>query len=248
MSGIERVVREYRFRLARTQEDRDRVFALRYEVFNRELEYRLSEDRVRQLEKDEHDEVADLCFIEHIRTRTMVGCVRLVVPDEEKGEGFEHLPIEHHCGNGLLDSLSSIGNLSRRYLCEVSRLAIHRRFRSRKVTGETTGEVPHDPDGEVGDRMIGVSLFLASTAMVGLTGRHHVLAFMEPKFPRLLARSGLIFRQASEMFDICGRRAAYYIDQRQAVENMSPALRGLYRHIHGELQAQYDEKASSAVR
>lgn len=252
MDWIKEFTQEYRFRLASTAEERERVFALRYEVFNQELNYQLSEDRVHHLEKDLHDEVAALCFVEHVRTHTMVGCVRLVVPDESRGVDFTHLPIEHHCGPSLVDSLSSQGTLSRRYLCEVSRLAIHGRFRnSRKIAreykdGQSSG--PCTGPGAVGDRMIGVSLFLASTAMVGLAGRHHVLAFMEPKFPRLLARSGLLFRQVSDMFDICGRRAAYYIDQRQAVRSMSPTLRELYHHINDELREQYLEITKTELR
>ncbi|OHV10518.1 hypothetical protein [Kushneria phosphatilytica] len=87
--------------------------------------------------------------------------------------------------------------------------------------------------------MVGESLFLAGLAMVGLAGRQHILAFMEPKFPRLLARSGLVFQRVSDMFEICGRRAAYYLDQHQGVRKMQPGLHTLYRQINHELHEQY---------
>ncbi|EWH03361.1 hypothetical protein [Halomonas sp. BC04] len=89
--------------------------------------------------------------------------------------------------------------------------------------------------------LLGLSLFLAATAIVGLSERRHVFAMMEPRFSRLLKMSGLAFHKAGRVIDYCGPRAAYYIDQHQAERDMHETLRPLYRHIMTELAPQLAE-------
>lgn len=235
----------FRFRLALSEEERTLAFKVRYDVFLRELNYRtFLREAQHQQERDDYDAQALLCLVEHRRTRTIAGCMRLVPSRTDAPHPLEQLPLEHHCGATLNHPHLHPDKLPREKVCEVSRLAVPSHFRRRLGKDDLTPSEASDiafSDEEVGTfPAIGVSLFLTATALVGIIDRPHVFAMMEPRFARLLGLSGLHFEQVGELMDYQGPRAAYYIDQRQAARDLAPNLRGLYQHIESELARQYD--------
>lgn len=74
--------------------------------------------------------------------------------------------------------------------------------------------------------------------MVGLSGRHHVFAMLEPRFSRLLKASGLHFQQVGGVINYCGSRAPYYIDQRVAEAHLPKRIVPLYHTIKTQLAVQ----------
>ncbi|EPC01576.1 hypothetical protein L861_17030 [Litchfieldella anticariensis FP35 = DSM 16096] len=234
----------FRFRIALSEKERSLAFKVRYDVFLRELHYTtLKEDPVTQQEKDVYDEKALLCLLEHRHSKTIAGCIRVVIPHEGAPPPLEQLPIEYYCGHSLNHHVLHPAKFPKQQICEVSRLAVPGRFRRRAGNGDTASEALDDiaftPEERRTFPLIGVSFFLAATALIGFMERPHVFAMMEPRFARLLTLSGLRFQQIGEMMNYHGPRAAYYIDQRQAVSDLSPHLRELYHHIESELVSQY---------
>ena len=240
---------QYRFIIARSREARYRAYALRHTVFREELQYRLGEDADIPFEKDAHDQNAILCLLHHTKTDRDAGCLRVVLPLDNAGQQ-QRLPLEESCAHGLTDPRLHPDRFDRNTLCEVSRLAVHPGFRRSRdsALGMEQQDLHSLADNQLPppSPLVGLSLFLAATAVVGLAGRQHVFAMMEPRFARLLKISGLTFRQVGDVIDYCGPRAAYYIDQHQAERDLQPALRPLYDQIKASLALQMAGTAQPA--
>ncbi|WP_445158456.1 PEP-CTERM/exosortase system-associated acyltransferase [Halomonas sp. E14] len=233
---ITEFIAQYRFTLALDHASRYRAYALRHQVFREEMHYRLGDAAEPTFERDAYDAEALLCLLTHRDSGLDVGCLRVVLGADSDGEP-RRLPLEESCAHGLSHPTLHPAAFARSEVCEVSRLAVHRHFR--RTPGS---EVPASPQGgealPVPSPLVSLSLFLAATALVGLAGRRHVFAMMEPRFARLLQLAGLRFQQAGEIIDYCGPRAAYYIDQQQAERDMKANLTPLYRHIQAVLVSQ----------
>ncbi|MBW6390136.1 PEP-CTERM/exosortase system-associated acyltransferase [Billgrantia antri] len=240
---VREFVEQYRFIIARCRESRYRAYALRHKVFREELEYALGDDVDTPFEKDAHDKHSILCLLHHVGSNRDAGCLRVVLPIDNDGQP-RTLPLEESCAHGLTDPQLHPDRFERNSLCEVSRLAVHPDFRRTRECALGLREQDLQPLEEnrlpPPSPLVTLSLFLAATAIVGLSGRRHVFSMMEPRFARLLKISGLQFRQVGNVIDYCGPRAAYYIDQHQAERDLQPSLQPLYQHIWTSLAPQVE--------
>ncbi|QEA37742.1 PEP-CTERM/exosortase system-associated acyltransferase [Pistricoccus aurantiacus] len=233
--------RNFKFKLAISQEDKNRVYGLRYKVFCQELKGDMPQDRIRGLEYDHYDLRSILCFIEHARTGIIAGCMRLIMPCIKDPCNLQRLSLED-----LVPAESYVSKLNpyiipRNELCEVSRLAISPLFRknSKKNLCNQTEVNELFTQKEIEDfSYLVVGLFLATYALVGLTNRRHVYAFMEERLPRLLSRSGFYFDGVSKTIEFHGKRKVFYIDHSQAEKEMHESLKPLYKRIWQELEPQ----------
>jgi len=238
-------IEEYRFVLAISPKVKRKALALRHEVFLQELHYKMREDQSHHLETDEYDETSIHCLIEHKRSGLPAGCMRLVIPSNDHKSPFYKLPVEIQGREKLNHSVLDPGKMLRHQLCEVSRLAISRKFRSRQA-GESHTSIIFDGQGFSSQEartfpLIAIGLFLCTYSLVGLTGRRHVFAMMESRLPRLLALSGFHFTKASDDIEYHGLRNAYYIDHSKAEKEIHDDLMPLYLHIRNELSFQLKE-------
>ncbi|QOR40058.1 PEP-CTERM/exosortase system-associated acyltransferase [Billgrantia diversa] len=238
---VREFVEQYRFIIAHSRENRYRAYALRHKVFREELQYTLGDDVDAPFEKDGHDKHSILCLLHHAGSERDAGCLRVVLPIDNDGQP-RSLPLEESCAHGLTDPQLHPDRFERRSLCEVSRLAVHPDFRRTRECAlglrEQDLQLLEENRLPPPSPLVTLSLFLAATAIVGLSGRRHVFSMMEPRFARLLKISGLKFRQVGDVIDYCGPRAAYYIDQHQAERDLQSSLQPLYRHIKSTLAPQ----------
>ncbi|MBB3191369.1 PEP-CTERM/exosortase system-associated acyltransferase [Halomonas cerina] len=241
---LKRFEQDYEFILATKDEDRKKVYALRHEVFLRELHYDMREDKSHHLEQDEYDNSSIHCLIKHRASGLSAGCMRLVIPTPDEDSPLKRLPVEIHGRKHFDHPDIHPRDLPSLQLCEVSRLAIARPFRA---THNKERPLPYDGDGyrfSLAEAktfpLISIGLFLCTYSLVGLTGRRHVFAMMEPRLPRLLALSGFHFTKVSQTIEYHGTRNAYYIDHRKAEQEMHQDLMPLYLHIQKALAPQLD--------
>lgn len=234
----------FRLVLATSESDRRRVFALRHRVFCEELGF-FSLNLADRVEQDAFDANSLHCLVEHRATGLAIGCLRVVIADEDE-LGLTTLPVEKHCRDlGVAIDLN-FDTVKRDQLCEISRVAIPRYFRTggRDESYATDLEKwvfsQHDRQAFL---MTGVALNLCATALSGITERFHVLAMIEPRFRRLLARVGLCFEQVSPTVELLGLRAAFYINQRRAEVELSDTVKPLYDALLQDLRRQYDHQA-----
>ncbi|WP_168012384.1 PEP-CTERM/exosortase system-associated acyltransferase [Halomonas salinarum] len=231
-------------RIAFTELEKRRAYALRHRVFREELKYELGIDKESYLEFDNHDSNSVLCIIIHNDTGITAGCLRLVKICENGDKKNQMLPIEKICADNLSIVSLHPKNHSRNSVCEISRLAVPKEFRKAKYIEESDSSYGkkalrvHQQHGHL-LQIIGISLFLSATAIVGISGRRHVYAMMERRFARLLGMSGISFQLAGTAVHYHGERSPFYIDQHEAERSMKPQLKRLYTSIKEDLANQY---------
>ncbi|WP_404298781.1 PEP-CTERM/exosortase system-associated acyltransferase [Halomonas sp.] len=239
---LARFMKEFRFSLALTPQEKQRIYRLRYDIYCVELEYEEPTDRQNHLEYDVYDEVAVHCLIEHRRTGLAAACTRLVMPQPEYSPPLDRLPLESYGGRSLTHPELNPQRFPPGSYYEISRLAVARAFRTRIKGNEVPGvsDNPHEftPEERETFSLLISGLFLAGYATGRMSGKQLGFAMMEPKLQRLLAMSGFHFTQIGEPIDLHGKRSAYCLNREQAEAGMDRTLMPLYQHIKEELKPQ----------
>lgn len=234
--------KHFSFKVARTKEEKERVFKLRHEVYCQEIGYEPIEGKSANIELDSHDSHSIHCLIEHKGSGLAAGCLRLVLPNPEATSEKKRLPLQEYGGTSLTHPTLNPAMLPESQVCEISRFAIARPFRHKAIKNETlTQEKISNMFSEEERKTfpaIIIALFLSTYALVGLSKKRHVFAMMEPRLPRLLSMSGFHFQGIGEPIEIHGRRSAFYIDHRKAEKEMHEHLAPLYLYIKKELGLQ----------
>ncbi|NEX22880.1 PEP-CTERM/exosortase system-associated acyltransferase [Thiorhodococcus mannitoliphagus] len=241
MSDIDLVTpyRDYfKIVMADTDELRDRVFALRFEVYCRELGWESPEAFADGHEKDEFDDDSVHCLLIHRQSGLDAGTVRLV---KARSDGrVPCLPFVGHYDPALFTSDQNPLMMPLGSTGEISRLALHEQFRRRP--GEQDS-----PDGHGAELFqwtqterrrfphIALGLYLAA-ATVGLSeGLTGVYAMMEPRLARHLHFGGIFFQQVGEAIEYRGARAPFYISRLMLFQHLNSPLRGLLDAIAEDL-------------
>ncbi len=238
-------LRYFEVGLALGEEDRRATWRVRYRVYCEEFGYEPAERFPNGEEKDLYDDFSTACLVRHRETGMPAGCVRLVpaLPDLP-------LPLERHCGEALDRPLLQELGLERTRLCEISRLAVDGAFRRRSGEAVTRfGEI-EALQCPLQERrtfpLIAVALFLAATAASAMIGRNQALAMMEPFLPRLVRRSGIVFRQVGKETEYHGVRAPFFGTLEAVEQGLRQDLQPLYRTIRRHLAAQQARHSNAA--
>ncbi|WP_304524999.1 PEP-CTERM/exosortase system-associated acyltransferase [Halomonas sp. I5-271120] len=226
----------FQVNIASTQKEEENLRRLRHEIFIEELEYKLNADKDKQFEYDRFDNSSIHCFITHKRTGMIAGCMRLVKPVKGDSDNLS-LPLEDVCTPLFNHPNSHPRNFPNNEVCEVSRFAIPKIFRKNKnqETESSKNFKFQDEESELFP-IIMISLFLATFALVGLTGRPHVFALMQPNLPRALSFSGFYFTRVTDIFEYFGTRGAFYINYESAKNEFKKELNPLYLHIRNQIK------------
>ncbi len=243
-STLERFMKEFRFSLALTPQEKQRIYRLRHDIYCVELEYEEPTDRQNRLEYDAYDEIAIHCLIEHRRTGLAAACARLVMPYPEYPPPLDRLPLESYGGRSLTHPELNPQRLPADSYYEISRLAVARAFRTRIKGNEVPGvsDNPHvfTPEERETFSLLISGLFLAGYALGRMSGKNLAFAMMEPRLPRLLSMAGFHFIKVGEPINLHGKRCAYCLNREQAEAGMHRKLMPLYQHIQEELRPQLD--------
>lgn len=228
--------RTFAMKLADDDATRERVYAVRHQVFCKELGYSMQNNGAQ--EADEYDNQSLHCLLRHKPTGMDVGCLRLVLPLADGGG----LPFESFGMRYVDRSALDWKTLDSKSCCEISRLAVVSQFRRR--AGEQ-----NNPEG-VGDEeevdafmrrrfpFLAVSLYHAVIALILKRGYQSIFMVIEPRLQRHLQRYGVTVRQISPTFEYYGQRAVYITTGeqfRQEVLSWNSELRGLFDEVHRQL-------------
>lgn len=226
----------FKLSVAATDEQRDEVFSLRYQVYCEELGWEQPNDT--QRESDPFDQDSVHCLLYHHQSKRNVGTVRLVETRTDSPEPC--LPLLSHYDPALFNSELSPLKMTKGRFGEISRLAVHEQFRRRPGEQDTPdGHGPNLFQWTQDDRRrfphIALGLYLAA-ATIGLSeGMDGVYAMMEPRLARHLHYGGIFFEQVGEAVEFRGKRAPFYISRAMLFEHLSPPLRGLLDAIAEDL-------------
>ncbi|MEW8505876.1 MAG: PEP-CTERM/exosortase system-associated acyltransferase [Candidatus Thiodiazotropha sp.] len=232
---------------AASRHQRRYSYTIRYQVYAEELGWEpLNESH---LERDECDDYAHHCLLQHKRTGDIAGCVRLVIPPP--GDPEAQLPFQHH----NIDAISSdmLKRISTGRVGEISRLAVPSCFRRRaNEAGKPFILDNHNPSLFTEEERrnfpnISIGLYLSAIALVELCNLDYVLVVMEPRLQRHLKRYGLLFRQISPSFELRGERALFSLPRAELTCHMNAQIRALYDFIREELKIQPWHRPRQAV-
>jgi N-acyl amino acid synthase of PEP-CTERM/exosortase system len=212
---------QFQILVADTNELKEEVFKIRYEVYCQELHYESTEKFPSSLEIDPYDEHSIHCLLKHRQSDSYIGCIRLVFPNLKN---LEHcIPLTKVCKLDL-----DLKQLPANTFGEVSRLAVRGQFRRRTGEAQTPGGLlifPHQTDDTKEKRgfpIIALSLYLAATCLGVETGMEKVFVLMEPRLARHLRYFGFYFTQIGDFIEFRGKRGPYEI-LTEAVLNELPA-------------------------
>jgi N-acyl amino acid synthase of PEP-CTERM/exosortase system len=237
----EKFLQYFDISFAVSAEQKSEIYGIRYSVYCDEFAYEPAGLFPDHQEKDSFDANSLHVLVTHKSSGIPAGCVRLVSPTGPQSGDL--LPFEKNCKDSLDREFIQNLDLDRNTICEISRLAVDGAFRRRAGERVTRfGEVDALDCTQQERRtfsIIAVACFLAATVLTDLTGRTCVFAMMEPFLPRLLKRSGIVFKSAGQDMDYHGTRAPYFITTQSAVDNMRPDLRELYTEIYQSILRDY---------
>lgn len=211
--------------LAQNKHELESAFRIRHEVFCEEI--KIFEGNETGLERDDYDDFAEQCLIQHKRSSDYSGCVRLIMPEKDG----QTLPIEKQ-GVQHIDRHDLLpGHFKRSEIAEVSRILIPKVFRRRKIDkgacAANTG-INIDLYNENDIRcfpFIAVGLYMACTAMFLNRGKKHVYFMADPRLGKSMQVVGLTMTQIGPEFEYVGRRVPYYISGDDFMQNLKPSFK-----------------------
>ncbi|MCW8091303.1 PEP-CTERM/exosortase system-associated acyltransferase [Alteromonas sp. ASW11-130] len=213
-------------------------YRIRHNVYCDELNF--EEARESGMETDEFDDYSLHCLIKHTTTDEYAGTVRLVRPTQEGQE----LPIEKYCISSINNDSLNPRNFNRLNICEISRLAVPKRFRRRemdKYDGAAVGVINQQTYSELELRcfpFIAVGLYFAAAATAIERDVQHAYVMMEPRLARSMSFVGIKFEQIGPVINYHGRRAPYYINQPLLQNSLKPNFAVMLHQIREQIRKQ----------
>ena len=192
---------------ATSDELRNEVYKLRYQVYCVENGFLNSECYLDNLEFDEFDSQSIHYLIRHRKSGNYAATVRLILPDAHNPEKL--FPLELHCE---IDNIEVMRPINRRYLGEVSRFCVSKAFKKRKHDINTLEPIDSDPPTLItlDERRTFPFMTLALIACFIKASYendiHYLYATMEPSLIRFVAALGINFIKIGPLVDYHGER------------------------------------------
>jgi len=203
--------------IADTDELRDEVYHLRYQVYCVEKGFEAESQCPGEKEIDEYDvRRAVHSVVRHRQTGLLAATVRLVLPDPD--DLLVAFPVEEHCAASFETAEIDWKRLPRNSMAEISRFAVSKHFKRRLGEAGTIAGVGPDPNAygdanSQGMRLIphlSLGLFAAILRMSTENGVANWYAVMEPSLLRLLTRFGIEFTPIGGVVNYRGQRQPCY--------------------------------------
>jgi N-acyl amino acid synthase of PEP-CTERM/exosortase system len=193
---------------ASSDELKNEVYKLRYQVFCIENNIFNSEDYPDGLEFDEFDQQSVHYLIRHRKSGVYAATTRLILPDADHPEKL--FPIELHCG---IDNVAMMQAFNRAHLGEISRFCVSKAFKKRKdevnsIAGIHAGW--HPDCFTLNERRsfphIAISLIACFIKASYENDIHYLFAAMEPSFFRFVSPLGISLNKIGPLVDYHGAR------------------------------------------
>lgn len=211
--------------IANNQKEVAGAHKIRHDVFCKELA--LFEATSSNYESDQYDNYSMQCLIEHQRTGAYAGTVRLIMPTSDD----DSLPIENVALASITETKYLPSNFNRDEVCEISRIAIPREFRRRKMDkfkGAANAGINEETYSEQELRcfpLIAVGLYMSTAALALKQGKKHAFFMVEPRLAKSMRYIGIKLIKIGNEFEYVGTRAPYYINNEDFLNHISPSFK-----------------------
>ena len=219
---------------ALSAEQRKETYRIRHEVQCRDLGWEPL--RPDAQETDDYDRYSTPCLMRSTTTGAMVGCLRLIVCNQE--DPHFALPLERSCAGTIDRSLLDLSKVDRLRIAEVSRLAVMRDYRRRKSEADKAIALAEsDLGSETQSRFpfIPVGLFLAAFAMAAELGIDQLLVLSGPRLAKHLGRIGLDIRPIGGAIGHKGVRGPSVMDTQRTINNLHPMMHNMWKQIRASM-------------
>jgi len=190
-----------------SDELKNEVYKLRYQVYCIENEFLNAEDYPDKMESDEFDQRSVLYLIRHRKSGDYAATVRLILPDPHNPE--KPFPLELYCE---IDNVAVMQPINRRHLGEVSRLCVSKTFRKRKNEAIALASKDSDPkncsalDEKRTFPLLSIALIACTVKASYENDIEYSYGTMEPPWFRLVSAMGINFIKIGPLVDYHGNR------------------------------------------
>jgi len=197
---------------ADTRELIDKAFALRYQVYCLERQFEDADQRQGGLETDEFDRHSVHSLVFHRPQEEPIGTARLILPQARPNS----LPIQELLKKSGLSACHFFPNHS---VAEVSRFAISKEFRRRRVESKSISESDAKRERHGNLPCLGlIQMLLRQSVELGI---EYWAAVMEPQLLRMLALLGVRFQPVGPLVSYHGLRQPSFCHLPVMVRNMA---------------------------
>ena len=192
---------------ATSDELKNEVYKLRYQVYCIENEFLNSEQYPDELEFDDYDQQSVHYLIRHRKSGDYAATTRLILPDANNPEKL--FPLELHCE---IDNFAVMQPINRKHLGEVSRFCVSKAFKKRKNEANTLAAIGSDWQDyfTLAERRTFPHISLALIACVIKASYendiHYLYATTEPPWLRFVSALGINFIKIGPLVDYHGER------------------------------------------
>ncbi|TDF37283.1 PEP-CTERM/exosortase system-associated acyltransferase [Alteromonadaceae bacterium M269] len=214
---------------------KDECYRIRHGVYCEELNF--EDTNAEGIEKDDFDDHAIHCLIQHLPSSDYSGTVRVVRPENEG----EIIPIQKYCIDSITPGKINPNDFKPHEVCEISRLAVPNKFRRRqtdKFKGAATGVINEQIYSEEELRcfpFIAIGLYLSAASVVIENNIKHTFVMMEPRLARSMSFVGIRFEQIGPPIEYHGKRAPYYINPSLLMDSLTPGFKLMLKNIRKSL-------------
>lgn len=187
---------------ANTEELKQEVYKLRYQVYCLEKYFENPEEHPDGLETDEYDQYSCHYLIRHRETGLYMATTRLILPNS----GI--FPME---ANSEIDNTAFLRHVNRNHLAELSRFCVSKQFRRRAnerdlIVTNDTDESRNSPREKASSASITLSLFACAIQMSAEHNIRYWCALIEPTLKRVVESYGIYVTQIGPLVEHHGKR------------------------------------------
>ena len=190
-----------------SDELKNEVYKLRYQVLCIEYEYLNTQEYPDGVEFDDFDQHSVHYLIRHRKSGHYAATVRLILPDANHREKL--FPLEEYC---KIDNFAVMQSINREHLGEVSRFCVSKAFKKRK--NEASSLVAIDSDRQENFTLNEKRAFpLISLALIACCIKasyenniHYTYGTMEPQLFRFVSSFGINFIKIGPLAEYHGKR------------------------------------------
>jgi N-acyl amino acid synthase of PEP-CTERM/exosortase system len=190
-----------------SDELKNEVYKLRYQVFCVENKVFNSQHYPDNLEFDDYDQRSVHYLIRHRKSGEYAATTRLILPDANNPKTL--FPLELHCE---IDNLAVLQPMNREHLGEISRFCIPKAFKKRKNEGHTLEAISSDcddyfiPSEHRNFPHLTLALIACFIKASHENDIHYLYAGTELSLLRLVSAWGINFTQIGPLANFHGKR------------------------------------------
>ncbi|MFT5722631.1 MAG: N-acyl amino acid synthase of PEP-CTERM/exosortase system [Motiliproteus sp.] len=226
---------------ALTPELQQEAYRLRYDVYCRELGWEQTNDN--EIETDLYDAQSDHCLLQNVKTNEYVGCIRLI--RLKPGAPAEPLPFHQACKE-ILNPGEPCAEQQQRYaFAEVSRLAIHDKYRRRPSDKGRLGNITQADYGSIQQPRfpyIPIGLYMGLLEMARINGIETLYILAKPSLAKHLCKLGGELCPVGTAIEHRGKRIPYKMDVNRVIKQINILLKPLFNVISKEVKQGYIDR------